>query len=103
MERFYDQAINSDIKWYKWIRKLTTGQGEDYTNACSLNYEYTKNNNHRLIAIDLCRQKELNADPKAIQLTEFVGQLKKQGNKYNATDAGNDQSMFVLPIFEKIK
>ena len=28
---FYDQAIDSDIKRYKEIIKLTTGQGEDYT------------------------------------------------------------------------
>ena len=25
----YDQEIGSNIKWYKEIRKLTTGQGED--------------------------------------------------------------------------
>ena len=24
----YDQAIDSDIKWYEEIRKLTAGQGE---------------------------------------------------------------------------
>ena len=29
-KNFYDQAIDSDIKRYKEIRKLTTGQGEDY-------------------------------------------------------------------------
>ena len=29
-----------------------------------------------LIAVDLIRQKELDADPKAIQQIEFVGQLK---------------------------
>ena len=27
---FYDQVIDSDIKRYKEIRKLATGQGEDY-------------------------------------------------------------------------
>ena len=27
----YDQAIDSDIKRYKEIRKLTTVQGESYT------------------------------------------------------------------------
>ena len=27
----YEQAIDSDIKRYKEIRKLTSGQGEDYT------------------------------------------------------------------------
>ena len=34
-------------------------------------------NHYRLIAVDLSRQKELDADPKAIQQIEFVGQLKK--------------------------
>ena len=28
---FYDQAIDSDIKRSEEIRKLTTGQGENYT------------------------------------------------------------------------
>ena len=32
-------------------------------------------NHYRLIAIDLSKQKELDADPKANQETEFVGQL----------------------------
>ena len=30
-KNFYDQAIDSDIKRYEEIRKLTTGQGKDYT------------------------------------------------------------------------
>ena len=29
-KNFYDQAIDSDIKQYEEIRKLTTGQGEHY-------------------------------------------------------------------------
>ena len=36
---FYDQVVDSGIRWYKEIRKLTTGQGEDYTTACLLDYE----------------------------------------------------------------
>ena len=27
-------AIDSDIKWYEEIRKLTTWQGEDFTTGC---------------------------------------------------------------------
>ena len=44
------------------ITKLTTEQGEDYTTVCLLDYNYIKNN-YRLIAVDLSRQKELDADP----------------------------------------
>ena len=39
-------------------------------------YEYIQNH-HRLIAVDLRGQKKLDADPKAIQRIEFVGQLQK--------------------------
>ena len=42
-----------------------------------LDYEYTKNH-HKLIAIDLGREEELDAGPNEIQQTEFVGQLKKK-------------------------
>ena len=76
-KNFYDQVIDSDIKQYEKIRKLTTGQGEVYTTGCSLDYEYIKNH-YRLIAVDLSGQKELNADPKAIEQIEFVQQFKKK-------------------------
>ena len=56
--------------------KLMTGQSQDYTTGCLLDYEYVKNR-YRLIAVDLSRQKELHVDPKVIQRIEFVGQLKK--------------------------
>ena len=41
-KNFNDQAIDSDIKRYQEIRKLTTGQGEDYNNVCLLDYDYIK-------------------------------------------------------------
>ena len=58
-----DQLIDSHIKRYEEIRKLITGQGEDNTTGCLLDYEYIKNH-YRLMAVDLSRQKELDADPK---------------------------------------
>ena len=100
---FYDQAIDSDIKRQKKIRKLTSGQGEGYTTGCLLDYDYTKNH-YRLIAADLNRQKELDIEPEAVQQIKFVGQLKNLDDDGNATNAGdNDQSMIVLIILEKIK
>ena len=35
----YGQPINSDIKRYDQIRKVTTEQGEDFTIGCLLNFE----------------------------------------------------------------
>ena len=72
VKNIYDQAIDSVIKRYEKIRKLTTRQGEDYTTGCLLGHDYMKNH-YRLMAVDLSRQKELDADPKAIQQIEFVG------------------------------
>ena len=44
------------MEQYKEIRKWTTGQGEDYTTGCLLDYGFIKNH-YRLTAIDLSRQK----------------------------------------------
>ena len=37
---FYDQAINGLIKQYDEIRKISTGQGDDYTTGCLLDFAY---------------------------------------------------------------
>ena len=54
------------IKQYDEVRKVSTGQGDDYTTGCLLNYTYFQDN-YRLIAVDLSKQKALDADPRAIQ------------------------------------
>ena len=97
-KNFYYQPIDSDIKRYQEIRKLITGQSEYYTTGCLLDYEYIKNH-YRLITVHLSRQQELDADMKAIPQTESVGQLKDD----DGVNANGAQSMFVLPITEKIK
>ena len=71
---FYDQPINDQIKKYEKIRKTTTGKGDDYTTGCLLDYQYFKDH-CQLIAVDLSKQKELNADPRAMQQIEFYGIL----------------------------
>ena len=37
---FYDQSINDSIKQYDKIRKISTGQGDDYTTGCLLGFSY---------------------------------------------------------------
>ena len=51
---FYDQSINDLIKQYDEIRKVSTGQVDDYTTGCLLDFAYFKNN-YRLIAPDLSK------------------------------------------------
>ena len=71
---FYDQPINDTFKQYDEIRKIATRKGDNYATGCLLDYEYFLNN-YRLIAIDLSKQNELDADPRAIQQIEFIGNL----------------------------
>ena len=41
-KNFYDQPIDFNIKWCEEKRKLTTGQVEDYTTGCLLDYDLIK-------------------------------------------------------------
>ena len=76
---FLDQAINSMDKTYENIRKIATSKGDDYTTGCFLDYPYFKEN-YKMIAIDLSRQNELDADPRAIQQIKFTPNLDRAGN-----------------------
>ena len=53
-------------------KKVSTGQGDDYTTGCLLDFAYFKKN-YRLIAADLSKQKALDADSRAIQQIIFTG------------------------------
>ena len=68
------------IKTYENIRKITIGQGDDYTTGCLLDYTYFKKY-YKMIAIDLIKQQALDADPKAIQQINFTVNLDREGNK----------------------
>ena len=52
--------------------EVSTGYGDDYATGCLLDYAYFKDN-YRLIAVDLSKQKALDADPRAIQQIVFQG------------------------------
>ena len=69
---FHDPPINDLIKQYDEVRKISIGQGDDYTAGCLLDLAYFKQN-YRLIAADLSKQKVLDADSRAIQQIIFTG------------------------------
>ena len=75
----FDQPINSMNKTYENIRKIATGKGDDYTTDCLLDYQHFKEN-YKMIAIDISRQNELDADPRAIQQINFTANLDRAGN-----------------------
>ena len=71
---FFDQPINNDAKTYENIRKIATGQGDDYTIGCLLDYPYFKEN-YKMIEIDLNKQQAFDANPKAIQQINFTANM----------------------------
>ena len=74
IEIFMINQLMTQLKKYNEISKVLTGQGDDYTTGCLLDFSYFEKN-YRLIAADLSKQKALDADPKAIQQIIFTGKM----------------------------
>ena len=51
-KNFFDQPIKNDKVTCENIRKIVTGQGDDYTTGCLLDYTYFKKY-YKMIAVDL--------------------------------------------------
>ena len=60
---FFDKPIKNNLITYDNIRKIATGQWDDYTNGCQLHY---------LILFD--------CDPEVIQQISFTANLDQDGN-----------------------
>ena len=67
---FYDNPIESDIEKYRELKNVMIGKGEDYTTGPLFDSNYF-NKHYKLVTVDLSKQKELDADPRAIQQVEF--------------------------------
>ena len=74
-----DYGDDNCIKTYENIRKIATGQRDDYRTVCLLDYHYFKEN-YKIIAIDLSKQQALDADPRAIHQINFTSNLDRTGN-----------------------
>ena len=86
---FYDQPINDSIRKYDEVRQITTGKGDNYATGCLLDYNYFKKN-YQLIPVDLSKQRELDADPRAIQQIEFIGMLKTRSNVFTILEKSKE-------------
>ena len=84
-ENVFDQPIKNNKVTYESIRKIATGQGDDYTTGCLLDYPYFKDF-YKMIAVDLSKQKALDATPRAIQQINFTANL----------DTANTRIYFIL-------
>ena len=79
VENHFYQPIKNDKVKYENIRKIATGQGDDYTTGCLLGYPYV-NDTYKMIAVDLSKQQALDDNPRANQQINFTASLDRAGN-----------------------
>ena len=53
-KNFFHQPIKDNKATYENIRKIATGQGDNYTTGCLLDYPYFKDS-YKMIAVDLSK------------------------------------------------
>ena len=78
-KNFFDQPVRNNLETYDKIRKVGSGQRDDYTTGCLLDYPSFKEH-YKSIAINLSKQQELDVDSKATQQINFSGNLNRAGN-----------------------
>ena len=61
---FYDNPIESDIEKYRELKKSNDWKRRRLYYRIFVGFYFDK---HKLVAVDLSKQKELDADPRAIQ------------------------------------
>ena len=78
---FCDNPIESDIEKYRELKKVMIGKEEDYTTGSLLDFNYF-DKHYKLVAVDLSKQKEFDADPRSIQQIEFKYMLGTNSSIY---------------------
>ena len=85
-ENFFDKPIKNDKVTYENIRKIATGQGDDYTTGCLLDFLYFKDS-YKMIAVDLSKQQALDVDPRVnmqINLTVIFRESRQHKNLFHS-------------------
>ena len=75
---------------------MSTGQGDDYTTGCLLDFVYFEKN-YKLIAADLGKQNSLDADSRANQQIIFTGKASANVTVYNILEKSKE----TIPQFSK--
>ena len=76
-QNVFDQPVKNNLRTNENIRKITTGQRDEYTTGCLLDYNYF-NNYFKMIVIDLSKQQAFDADSKALQQIDITGNLTRE-------------------------
>ena len=80
-KNLFHQPVKNDKVTHVNIRKITIGQGDDYTTGCLLDYSYFKKY-YKMIATDLSKQQVLDADSKAIRQMNFTANLDRANTRF---------------------
>ena len=75
----FDQTVKNGLWTNDNISEIATGQSNDYTTVCLLDYPYFEEY-YVLIWIDLIKQQKLNANPEEMQQTSFTVNLDRARN-----------------------
>ena len=78
-KNFLDQPVKNNKATYENIGKIATGQRDDYATGCLLDYICFKTY-YKMIPADLSKHQVLDADPKAIQQTNFTSNIERDVN-----------------------
>ena len=73
-------------------KKVSTGQGDDYTTGYLLGFAYLKKN-YRLIAADLSKQKALDSDSRAIQQIIFTNKASENAMVYYILEQSKETTL----------
>ena len=76
-KNFFDQPIKNDKIIYENIRKIATGQEDDYTTGCLLNYAYFKN--YFKIIVKYLSKQQLQTEQ---EMQKSISFLKKQNKLF---------------------
>ena len=82
---------------YDNIRTIATGQRDDCTADCLLDYI---KNYCKMIAIDLSKQQALDADPKEMEENNFTGNLEQQATIFFITEEAKE-TILLLKLLKK--
>ena len=93
VRNLFDQPVKNNLATYDNNKKIAISQRDKYTTGYLFDYNYF-NNYQQIIAADLSKQQELDADPKAIQQINFTGNLNRGENV-------NDNTIMFLIIKEE--
>ena len=77
--KFFDQTVKNNLTTSNNIRKVATGQEDDYRNSCLLDYPYFEKY-YKMMVTDLRKQQAIDADPKSLQQTNVTANLDRPGN-----------------------